>query len=470
MRRHRATVLTAALLCLGALGSAGAAPALAESPHTSRAPWAAPTAHGSATAPAPHTDPVTALERAAHPLRSTEPSGPSSDLRPFGRMVGDAKVVGLGEATHGSHEFFAMKHRVFRYLVEQQGFRSFALEAPWSTGLRLNAYVLRGEGDPRRIMREEFQDAYRFWNNDEYLSLLRWMRAYNVAHPKDPVQFMGDDFGYAGPELYDRVTDYVREAHPALLPEFTELYRGLRPTTDVRAYMTAYMAKPLDERREMAARTRRALDLLSARRPGSGPAERARFAWAVRHATALDQTAQQYAFDFADPTGVRDAMLFRDRAMADNTAWWQRQTGDRVLLSAHNAHVSYESYDAGSYPRMQGAFLRDRLGSDYVSVGFTFDRGSFKATDPEGKAISTHTVGPAAPGSNEHTLDRVRHRDYVVDLRSAPPAARAWLATPRPTRAIGTSYPEPDRSLALAPSHDVLIHLREMRAAELLPE
>ncbi|GAB7030089.1 erythromycin esterase family protein [Streptomyces sp. NPDC021749] len=73
-------------------------------------------------------NPVRALEQAAHPLRSTEPGRSTADLRPLGAMTGDAKVVGLGEATHGSHEFFTMKERVFRCLVEEKGFTTFALE------------------------------------------------------------------------------------------------------------------------------------------------------------------------------------------------------------------------------------------------------------------------------------------------------------------------------------------------------
>jgi erythromycin esterase len=123
---------------------------------------------------------VAALDRAAHPLRTVEPGGDTRDLRPLDRMIGDARVVGLGEATHNSHDFFALKDRVFRHLVEKEGFRTFALEAPWSTGVRLDDYVVHGKGDPARIMREEFQRDYLWWNNAEYLKLLQWMRAYNV--------------------------------------------------------------------------------------------------------------------------------------------------------------------------------------------------------------------------------------------------------------------------------------------------
>ncbi|NUT26243.1 MAG: erythromycin esterase family protein [Streptomyces sp.] len=416
-----------------------------------------------ATAASTSTTVIEALDRSAHPLRTVEPGGDTGDLRPLDRMIGDARVVGLGEATHSSHDFFALKDRVFRHLVEKKDFRTFALEAPWSTGLRLNDYVRYGKGDPRRIMREEFQRDYLWWNNTDYLRLLEWMRAYNVRHPDDPVQFMGDDFAWAGPELYDQVTRYVARAHPGLLARFTELYRGLRPTQATGAYIDQYLKKPYAERKDMAARTGEALKLLRQQSPG---ADRPAYDWAVRQATAVDQTARGYAFDFEDERQLSAAMRYRDSVMADNVAWWAERTGTKVLLSAHNAHVAYVPDDPAHYPKMQGAFLRDRLGDAYVSVGFTFYRGSFNATAPDEK-VRRFTLGPAAPGNNESTLDRVRHQDYVVDLRTAPRPARPWLREARPTRSIGTAYPWPEYDIALARSHDVLIHLHRVEAATL---
>ncbi|GAA5609402.1 hypothetical protein Spla01_00532 [Streptomyces platensis] len=442
MRQHTSAFL-ALLLSLGAVAAA-AAPSSAQSP-------------------------VPALERNAHALRTTEPRGNLDDLRPLGRMVKDAQVVGLGEATHSSHEFFAMKHRVFRYLVEEKGFRSFALEGSWSTGLRLNDYVLHGKGDPRQVMREEFQSNYSWWNNTDYLNLLTWMRSYNSRHPRDPVQFMGDDFGYAGPELYDRVTGYVAKTHPALLPRFAELYRGLRPTTTVDAHINGYLKRPLAERKAIADRTGRALNLLKQQQPGASSGGGKAHAWAVQHATAIDQTARGYAFDVDDPRQGAAAMRYRDAVMADNVAWWQKHTGDKTLLSAHDGHVALRTHDPKHYPKVQGSFLRDTLGTRYVSIGMTFDRGSFNATGADGR-VRAFTVGPAKPGSNEYTLDRVRHRDYVLDLRTAPPAARTWLATARMTKTIGTAYPGPgtEYRIALARSHDIVVHLHRVRAARLL--
>ncbi|MEU0031540.1 erythromycin esterase family protein [Streptomyces sp. NPDC006335] len=415
------------------------------------------TAPAAATTRAPAPSVVGALDRAAHPLRTVEPGGDTRDLRPLGRMIAGAEVVGVGEATHGSHDFFALKDRLFRHLVEEKGFRTFALEAPWSTGLRLDDYVVHGRGNPRRIMREEFQRDYLWWNNSDYLRLVEWMRAYNVRHPGDPVRFVGDDTAWTGPETYDAVVARVAAADPAAGRRLAGLYRGLRPTLPTGTYIEHYLGRPYAERREMAARSGAALELV--RRAGADDRT-------VQDATAIDRTARQYAFDFEEPGQIAAAMRYRDEAMAANVVWWQRHTGTKILLSAHDAHVGYESYDA-AYPQMQGAFLRDSLGPAYVNIGLTFDRGSFNATGQDETAVRRWTVGPAAPGSNERTLDRVRYRDYALDLRTVGSPARAWLHEARPTYRIGTAYPEGPHDVALARTHDVLIHLHRVVAARL---
>jgi erythromycin esterase len=116
---------------------------------------------------------------------------------------------------------------------------------------------------------------------------------------------------------------------------------------------------------------------------------------------------------------------------------------------------------------VQGAFLRDSLGARYVNIGLTFHHGSFNATGQDDTAIRRWTLGPPGPDSNERILDRVRHRDYVLDLRSTGSPAREWLSGARPTRSIGTAYPDGPYDIALARSYDVLVHLHDMTAARL---
>lgn len=125
-------------------------------------------------------------------LTTTDPAAPLTDLVPFGAMIGTARVVGLGESTHGTREFQRAKHRLFRYLVEQQGFTHIAFEGSAPDAARINHYVLTGQGDPVKLL-----SYMRFWisNTQEVLDLITWMREWNTTAPVERrVQFSGFDF------------------------------------------------------------------------------------------------------------------------------------------------------------------------------------------------------------------------------------------------------------------------------------
>ncbi|MEU7070115.1 erythromycin esterase family protein [Streptomyces narbonensis] len=467
-RGYRKSIGRRGLLALTGVVTATAlattmASAAPPAPVTSTAPTASPALAGLVTPGGREAAVVRALERVAHPLRSTAPAGPTGDLRALSGAVGDAKVVGLGEATHGSHEFFAMKERVFRHLVEERGFTTFALEMSWSAGLRIDEYLQGGPGDPRQIARETLAGSP--WEREEFVSLIGWMREHNRRHPDHRVHFMGDDLGAPklGDDIFERVLASARETRPDALPRLTELYGGLRPFDDV----FAYLRKPIAEREANAERAQEALDLLAEPRKGDGED----YAWTVQHARNIAQTFAFATVDLTDPASVTVAERLRDQAMADNVLWWQRHTGHKMLLSAHNGHVGYLSTHPDTYPRTQGAVLRDRLGSDYAAIGFTFAGGSFltKDTSLDGEWEPV-TVPAAVRGMNEYTLDRVRHRDFYVDLRTAPTAARAWLDRARPVYDAGSTFtPDPLPTLALGRAYDVLIHLHRVRAADKLP-
>lgn len=404
------------------------------------------------------------LNALARPLRSTEPTGSSSDLRPLDAMIGDATVVGLGEATHGAHEFFTMKQRVLRHLVEEKGFTTFALEASWSGGLRIDDYVQgRTGGDARQLVKETMGTSP--WERQEFADLIDWMRDHNREHPRRPVHFVGNDLEFPGIDdrLFDRVTTYVGEAAPGSLPLLEQLYAGLRPFDDAIGYLTK---RPLAERRQNAAVAQRTLELVTAATGGSDEA----YAWAVQNARSIARTFAFSAVNLEDPADMAATQSLRDQAMTDNTLWWQRRTGGKVLLSAHNGHVGYRSSDPDLYPRTQGEHLRDALGAGYLAIGLTFGRGSFLTKDapfaPDWKEV---TVPPATADMNEYVLDRVRPRDYYVDLRCAPPATRAWLGTARPTYDAGTEFrSDPLPRLAIGPAYDALVHLHETHAARRL--
>jgi erythromycin esterase len=376
-------------------------------------------------------------------------------VQDVGRMVGDADVVGVGEATHGTREFFLLQRDVFTELVHTKGFGTFAREVSWSGGLRIDDYVTRGIGDPVTIMREEFQGNYQ-WNTAEYLGLIRWMRAYNLRHP-GALRFMGDDIGYPGPHLFSRVLDWVREHRPEVADEIASLYSGLAPTVGPAEWMRTYPALPPATRVSYRDRADAARALLD----GADP-------WIVQHATVIAKGFTMFAADFADPGQVTAAFNFREKAMADNLLWWREHTGDKIVMAGHDGHVSTVSYWE-NYPAVQGTFLRQRLGDSYVSVGTTFHHGSFVLFD---NATGRHRVVDAGlPGNdtNESTLDQVRRTTFAVDMRTAPPVARQWLAQPRNTRQYAEKFPAEPKPVALAKSFDILVHVDRGTPARLLP-
>ncbi|WP_405685694.1 erythromycin esterase family protein [Streptomyces sp. NBC_00057] len=448
MARHRKRISRRVLLATAALATGAVlAPAAVQA--------------ASADTAGREQNPVRALEQAAHPLRSTEPGGNTADLRALDSMIGDAKVVGLGEATHGSHEFFTMKERVFRHLVEKKGFTTFALELSWSAGLQIDDYLQTGKGDAREIAKETLTNSP--WDREEFVSLIEWMRDYNRHHPGHTVHFMGDDIGAPAlsDEFFGRVTGYVQKNHPEALPRLNELYTGLRPIDDV----FAYLGKPLAERQQLAAKAQQALELVSGLKGSGGDA----FDWAEQNARSVAQTAKFLTLNPDDPESNAASQRFRDEVMAQNVSWWQQRTGQKVLLSAHNDHVAYVASDPETYSKTQGSFLRDTMGRNYLPIGFTFDQGSFLSKDAAlGGEWKKFTVPAAEPDRNEATLDKVRYRDFYLDVRTAPAAARDWLNAARPTLNVGTLFPAAPRDVAIAKSFDVLIHLHEVREADKL--
>jgi erythromycin esterase-like protein len=129
-----------------------------------------------------------ALSRAVIPLSTDDPDAETADLAGLLPLVGSSRVVALGEATHGTREFFRLKHRVFRFLVRDAGFSVFALEISAEAGRRVDDYIRHGTGSARAAV-----NAFEFWTwkTEEVLALIEWMRTWNLAHPSRPLTFAG---------------------------------------------------------------------------------------------------------------------------------------------------------------------------------------------------------------------------------------------------------------------------------------
>ena len=115
------------------------------------------------------------LDAHAKPFDGTHHSLPHDDIEFLRDVVGDARIVALGENTRGTRDFFELKARILRFLVEEMGFSTFAMQVNWAEARRLNRYVRTGEGDPERLL----SGLYRWWwNTESVLAMIAWMRAW----------------------------------------------------------------------------------------------------------------------------------------------------------------------------------------------------------------------------------------------------------------------------------------------------
>lgn len=156
------------------------------------------------------------LADAVTPLETTAPASDSRDLRALGERLGDRRVVGLGEATHGTREFFELKHRIVRHLVTEHGFRLFGIEASFGETLAVNDYVLGGDGDPESVVGDM---QFWTWNTEAVREFVEWVRAFNDGRPRgDQVKYYGIDAQFVEASAA-RLADYLAGAAPSLSEE-----------------------------------------------------------------------------------------------------------------------------------------------------------------------------------------------------------------------------------------------------------
>ncbi len=151
------------------------------------------------------------LTEHAHPLGSLTPGAPTQDLKPLGEALHRTRVVGLGESTHGTAEFFRLKHRIVEFLVREEGFTTLALEASQSAGRALDAYVRHGTGDPGHLVGKL---GFWTWRTREMVALIEWLRAHNRDLPEERrVRFVGTDPQRCADSV-EAVTAFLRRAAP----------------------------------------------------------------------------------------------------------------------------------------------------------------------------------------------------------------------------------------------------------------
>jgi erythromycin esterase-like protein len=427
---------------------------------------------------------LTALAQAARPI-----DGRDDDYDELLAEIADRRVVLIGEATHGSHDFYSERARITRRLVEDHGFTVVAVEADWPDAYRVNRYVM-GLSDDRSAT-EALADFRRFptwmWRNTDVVEFVDWMREHNArtADPLHMARFHGLDL-YSLRTSIDAVIAYLDEIDPDEARRARERYSCFDHVgAEGQAYGFALafeQAVPCES--EVVAQ------LISLRRQAADYARRDGWLaedelFCAEQNAVLVRDAEEYYQQMY--RAEVSSWNLRDRHMAATLDalldhFDRRGAHTKVVVWEHNSHIG-DARATGMSVRGElnvGQLARQRYGEHAVAlIGLTTYDGEVTAATDWGRPARRRTVRPALSESYEHLLHE------VVDERLAParfwlpmtdPAAAAVLAEPRLERAIGVVYrPQTERASHYFPARldrqfDVVVHIDRTSALEPLDD
>src|SRR5579871_1260462 len=342
------------------------------------------------------------LKTRAVKLATVEPPtaervGEFEDLEAFGKAVAGARIVALGEATHGTKEFFLLKQRLIEYLVRRKGFTVVAFEMNWPDADEVDRFIKTQDAPRPRL---------------GFADLTDWMRSENRAGAK--LTSTGFDMQGAGPAA-DLVIQYLRRVSPNAAEEATRAYAGARMFDEDHTNVLLAGAS------EAARRAEAVLAQFDANKTEwvrtSSSAE-----WRdARHAAETEVDAALMRVEGNGPS-------YRDRAMARNVEWLadEKYHGQKLILWAHNGHVASDG-------DQMGGWLRKRFGDAYYVVGTAYRRGEIWAYGVEGsqtRGFGAWPVAPAPEGSGDAVLSGAGIPLFFLDVRSVPPDSPlgGWLA------------------------------------------
>ena len=368
-----------------------------------------------------------------------------ADLAPLLQRIGDARVVLLGEATHGTSDFYRMRARISRELIERKGFSFIAIEGDWPDAARIDHYVRHAAYPP-----SEWVAFARFptwmWRNREVRDFVDWLRERNAgAEPRSRVAFHGLDL-YSLYNSIRSVLEYLDEIDPRSAQIARHRYGCLTPwQADPATYGHAALTGDFQtcESEVVATLT----DLLKKQR-AYAEHDGERFLDAVQNARLVSNAERYYRIMYY---GSRASWNLRDSHMFETLQALLEfhGAGSRAIVWAHNSHVgdsaATEMSSRGEFNI--GRLCRERFGADAYSVGFGTDHGTVAAASDWDGPMSIKAVRPALKGSYERLCHQTELEGFLLPLRETDtPGAAPALLRPRLERAIGVIY-RPDTEL-----------------------
>jgi erythromycin esterase-like protein len=415
------------------------------------------------------------VRQSAHPLR-----GSAQDYDPLMDLIGDARFVLIGEASHGTHEFYRERAEITKRLIQEKGFTAVAVEADWPDAYRVNRYV-RGSNDDA-TSGEALLGLQQFptwmWRNTDVLSFVTWLRHYNDALPQDAAKI-----GFYGLDLYsmhasiEAVLGYLDKIDPEAAKRARYRYSCFQHFgEDTQAYGYAASFGLAESCEDEAVNQLMELQRRTAEyAQQDGQVAEEEFFFAEQNARLVKNAEEYYRSMFRRRVS---SWNLRDRHMAETLEQLfvhldKPGTPAKIVVWAHNSHLGdARATDMGDAGELNvGQLVRERYGRDAVLVGFSTYTGTVTAASDWGASAELKRVRPALPESYEALFHNTGLPRFLLNLRDGGQLIPA-LREPRLERAIGVIYrPESERIshyfyARLPDQFDAVIHFDETRGVE----
>lgn len=360
-------------------------------------------------------------------VHAVVPTSTYTDPAAFKKAVGNSRLIALGEATHGTSEFFSLKNRLFQYAVTELGFRVFAIEDNQLAVEKVNKYVHGGAG----TVAESMSAMFDVWNRAEVLALVEWMRAYNEKHPADQLSFAGFDMQEIARPV-DSLLHFLKTQDSDLYNNTVVFLQDLKENGP-KSYSFPDSIKLVwfNSANEILEQVKlKSKNWLSYSR---NSLDSQKIIFGIQYANLVRQ--------FAENTYKGHWSLYRDEAMAENISWLleTRSPGSRIFIWAHDVHIS-----RGDHPNQllnlnsgisMGSFLSKKYGSLYKCFSLSTYAGEYLAMKSYTDFTKLNCPLFKAPvGSLDEALHRIAVAKKVQNLFLPLPRAEDWLNTGLPKR------------------------------------
>jgi erythromycin esterase-like protein len=384
----------------------------------------------------------------ARPFEST-----AGSFEPLLDQIGDAHFVLLGEASHGTHEFYKARAEITKRLIRENGFNAVAVEADWPDAYRVNRFV-RGRSDDVDA-EESLTDFKRFptwmWRNADVLDFVGWLREHN-ERCRHQAGFYGLDL-YSLYSSVEAVLGYLKRVDPDAAKRARQRYSCFEAFAhDSQSYgysAASGMVEPCEAEvvKQLVELQRHAADY----RERDGQVAEDEFFFAEQNARLVKNAEEYYRSMFR---GRVSSWNLRDRHMVETlealVRHLERQLHrePRVVLWAHNSHLGDARHtqmgERGEWN--VGQLVRERFGDDAVLVGFTTHTGTVSAASEWGAPVERKQVRPAMEGSYERLFHETGLERFYLNLHADEELRRELFDPPRLERAIGVIYqPQTER-------------------------